>query len=124
MNSETKQNKKYVVMGIRSLDLHHKASIKYSPQISTRSERKNMCSITFYFTVIIAQKMKFSIKDFFSKSFLRIWSFLLKKSLMENFIFCPVVGIISYWTFTLPSSIPQKNYAEYERSKISYFINE
>ena len=35
--------------------------------------------------------MKFSIKDFFSKcdqirSFLRIWSHLLKKSLMENFI--------------------------------------
>ena len=36
--------------------------------------------------------MKFSIKDFFSKydqipSFLWIWSHLLKKSLMENFIF-------------------------------------
>ena len=43
----------------------------------------------------ITQKMKFSIKDFFSKfdqilSFLRIWSHLLKKSLMENFIFCVV----------------------------------
>ena len=41
------------------------------------------------------QKMKFLIKDFFNKcdqirSFLRIWSHLLKKSLMENFIFCPV----------------------------------
>ena len=35
-----------------------------------------------------AQKMKFSIKDFFNKSFLRIWSDLLKKSLMENLIFC------------------------------------
>ena len=40
-----------------------------------------------------AQKMKFTIKDFFSKcdeirSFHRIWSYLLKKSLMENFIFC------------------------------------
>ena len=39
--------------------------------------------------------MKFLIKDFFSKydqirSFLRIWSHLLKKSLMENFIFCAV----------------------------------
>ena len=39
-----------------------------------------------------AQKKKFSIKHFFSKydqirSFLRIWSHLLKKSLMENFIF-------------------------------------
>ena len=39
--------------------------------------------------------MKFSIKDFFSKcdqirSFLRIWSHLLKKSFMENFIFYAV----------------------------------
>ena len=39
-----------------------------------------------------AQKMKFSIKDFFSKcdklrNFLRIWSHILKKSLMEKFIF-------------------------------------
>ena len=44
---------------------------------------------------VTAQKMKFSIKDFFSKcyqirSFLRIWSHLLKKSLIENFIFCAV----------------------------------
>ena len=42
---------------------------------------------------ITAQKKKFSIKDFFSKcdqirSFLRIWSHLMKKFLMENFIFC------------------------------------
>ena len=41
------------------------------------------------------QKMKFSINDFFSKfdqinSFLWFWSHLLKKSLIENFIFCPV----------------------------------
>ena len=43
----------------------------------------------------IAQKMKFFMKDFFSKcdqirSYLQIWSHLLKKSLMENFIFCAV----------------------------------
>ena len=45
-----------------------------------------------------AQKIKFSIKDFFSKcvqirSFLRIWSHLLKKSLIDNFIFCAVKGL-------------------------------
>ena len=39
--------------------------------------------------------MKYSIKDFFRKcdqmrNILRIWSHLLKKSLMENFIFCAV----------------------------------
>ena len=47
--------------------------------------------------VTLHKKMKFSIKDFFSKydqirSYLRIWSHLLKKSLMENFIFCAVEG--------------------------------
>ena len=40
--------------------------------------------------------MKFSIKDFFSKyeqirSFLQIWSHLLERSIMENFIFCTVI---------------------------------
>ena len=44
--------------------------------------------------------MKFSIKDFLSKydqirSFQHIWSHLLKKSLMENFIFC-VVNVLQY----------------------------
>ena len=42
------------------------------------------------------QKMKFSIKDFFSKcyqmrNFLRIWSHLLKKSLIEILIFCELI---------------------------------
>ena len=41
--------------------------------------------------ISIAQKMNISIKDFFSKfdkirRKLRIWSHLVKKSLMENFI--------------------------------------
>ena len=54
---------------------------------------KNLAGI-FRFT---EQNMKFSIKDFFSKwhqnrSFLQIWSHLLKKSLMENFIFCAVLS--------------------------------
>ena len=40
-------------------------------------------------------KKKFNIKDFFIKydqihSFLQIWSHLLKKSLMENFVFSVV----------------------------------
>ena len=51
----------------------------------SRNEKQN-----YYCT-----KMKFSIKDFFSKcdqihSFLQIWSHLLKKPIMENFIFCAV----------------------------------
>ena len=54
-----------------------------------------------------AQKMKFSIKDFFSKCDqirrkLRILSHLLKKSLMENIIFYAVSVIFS----TLPKYEP------------------
>ena len=44
---------------------------------------------------ISLHKKKFSIKDFFTKcdqirSFLRTWSHLVKKSLMENLTFCAV----------------------------------
>ena len=45
---------------------------------------------------VTTQKMKFSVKDFFSKcdqirSFLWIWSPLFKKSLLEKFTFCAVL---------------------------------
>ena len=58
------------------------------------------CKYQFSF-LTTAQKMKFSIKDFFNKcdqirSFLQNWSNLLKKSLMENIIFC-AVKVISYF---------------------------
>ena len=44
---------------------------------------------------LVPNEMKFSIKDFLHKydqicRKLRIWVHLLKKSLMENFIFCAV----------------------------------
>ena len=46
--------------------------------------------------LILAQKMKFSITNFFStcariRRNLLIWSYLLKKSVMENFIFCAIL---------------------------------
>ena len=54
----------------------------------------------------------FSIKDFFSKcvsksSFIRIWSHLLKKSFMENFIFCEVNTSKRLWWFCDPKNIFQ-----------------
>ena len=54
--------------------------------------------LLFYPSASTAQKMKFSIKDFFSKydqirSFLRIWLHLPKKCLIENFVFCAVVRL-------------------------------
>ena len=52
----------------------------------------------FFLLSVTAQKVKFSIKGFFSKCDqirrkLRIWSHLLKKSLVENFLFCAVLDI-------------------------------
>ena len=52
-----------------------------------------------------SQKMKFSIKDFFSKCDqirrkVQIWSHLLHKSLMENFTFCAVfLSVIKKFAF-------------------------
>ena len=55
----------------------------------------NMYSCQYVYIYTLQKKMKLSIKDFFSKcdqicKKLWIWSNLLKKSLMENFIFCVV----------------------------------
>ena len=62
------------------------------------------------------KKMKFSIEDFFSKcdqirSFLQIWLHLLKKSFMENFIFCAVqYNFIRKWNvFALRNSNQSSN---------------
>ena len=51
---------------------------------------------------LTANKMKFSIKDFFIKCDqirrkLRIWLHLLKKSLMKFFIFCAISYVRSIW---------------------------
>ena len=58
-------------------------------------KRFHKCLLYILATDFTAHKMKFSIKDFFSKqdqicSFLRICAQLLKKSVMKNFIFCAV----------------------------------
>ena len=55
---------------------------------------------------IFAQRMKFSIKDFFNRcgqtrSFLWIWSDLLKKSLIVNLIFCAANVISSFCVWLL-----------------------
>ena len=54
------------------------------------------------FGIDTAQKMKFSIKDFFSKcdqirSFLGIWSHILKKFLLGNFIFLCSAKVSFLW---------------------------
>ena len=64
---------------------------------------------------LTAQKMKFAIKDFFSKCDqirrkLRIWSHLLKKSLMENFIFCAVLCIETQFLSLFPNIMKTANF--------------
>ena len=74
------------------------------------------------------KKMKFSIKAFFSKcnqirSFLRIWSHLLKKSLMENFIFCAVkTPGDTLWTYLI-TCIPLATFSELFQSHISIHLS-
>ena len=72
--------------------------------------KKNALQSNIFKRVFTAQKMKFSIKDFFSKcdqilSFLRIWSHLLKKPLMENFSFCTVIAVLLYLYMNLPVNL-------------------
>ena len=68
----------------------------YTCRATQKSRIVNAYTKVNYFGKFTAQKINFSIKDFFSKweqisMKPRIWSHLLKKSLMENFIFCAVV---------------------------------
>ena len=68
-------------------------TFKLRPVSAGYISRHIIKGIFSYFT---AQKMKFFIKDFFNKCDeirrkLRIWSHLLKKSIMENFILCAVL---------------------------------
>ena len=73
--------------------------------------------------------MKFSIKDFFNKCDqirrkLRIWSRLLKKSLMENFIFCAVVNSSNYrwvsWDLMEENTIITSSIIEIFNSKVNF----
>ena len=79
-------------------------SLKLSTEMSTLLKVKAFTSLNMLPRISTAQKMKFSIKDFFSKCDqirrkLRIWSHLLKKSLMEmeSFIFCSVKPVTNSW---------------------------
>ena len=73
--------------------------------------------LTLAFTLhVTAQKMQFSIKDSLRKfdqirSFQPIWSHLLKKSLMHNFIFCAVFHLNCHHQMILAKtySFTQKN---------------
>ena len=76
-------------------------SIRYHCQRSSPQQISDITSFQVP-SQITAQKMKFAIKDFFSKCdqiriFQRIWSHVQKKSLMEIFIFCAVNVVPFSW---------------------------
>ena len=80
-----KYNVKKKGLLVSQLDEHEKHRSSH-----LRSIIKKLCKLQ---TPNTTQKMKFSIKDFFSKCDqirrkLQIWSHLLKRYLFESFIFC------------------------------------
>ena len=80
----------------------HATVLLYPLKISSRKKWVNGLNDEIFTT----QKMKFSTKDFFSKcdqirKKLRVWSHLLKKSFMENLIFCEVLESFK-WTYNFP----------------------
>ena len=76
-----------------------------------------------------AQKMKFSMKNFFSKCDqirmkLRIWLDLLKNSLMENFIFCAVWDRRKWETYNTRNRFIHKllkSYLSYDNSLARFY---
>ena len=73
---------------------------KWAPSVKVLIVKFSKLYKTFLFsTFSLYKKMKFSIKDCFSKcdqsrKYLRIWSHLLKKSLTVNVIFCGVFYVV------------------------------
>ena len=75
----------------------------YDQYISTDGLTMGYTDYTWYNPLFTMHKKGFSIKDFFSKceqirSFPQIWSHLLKKSWLGNFIFCAVSVQIQWYT--------------------------
>ena len=66
--------------------------------------RKGNMICRFHLINTLNKKIKFSIKNFFSnyeqiRSSQRIWSHLLEKTIMENFIFCAVIFMVQFDTW-------------------------
>ena len=87
------------VYGFSLIRFFPREDVYDSAIIRANTCHRNPYASIFYAVYVTLQKMEFSIKDFFSKydqirRKLRIWSHFLKKSLLENFIFCAVWQLI------------------------------
>ena len=101
---------KLVTQRIKVTWVHFESCGSISYQLLTQKGKNTLSNLGTFVTLVhcsyTAQKMKFSVKDFFNKcdqicSFLRIWSHLLKKPLMENFIFCAVLMLDFFHEFKM-----------------------
>ena len=89
MNSLIKFNRSYIIEF--NLNFQKKNILLINSTFLSSWLLLHFIELLALFVTVTVQKMKLSIKDFFSKCDqirrkLRIWSHLLKKSLMENFI--------------------------------------
>ena len=83
------------VMFLSKCALCNSKKSRFIKEQETRGLFRNLMGIKIQILSDTAQKMEFSIKDFFSKCDqirrkLRTWSHFLEKFLMEYFIFCAV----------------------------------
>ena len=97
----------YITYGVKSPIKPHYIYITYGVKspIINRKEKKYQWKVNNLLKYFSAHKPKFSIKDFFSKCD-QILSFphSLKKSLIENFIFCAVFTPYDYIKWYFPAS--------------------
>ena len=94
-NPNVVKTKNGTVMFLSKCALCNSKKSRFIKEQETRGLFRNLMGIKIQILSDTAQKMEFSIKDFFSKCDqirrkLRTWSHFLEKFLMENFIFCAV----------------------------------
>ena len=101
---------------------------KHWRTITNRTKSESSWAIAI--KTVTAQKMKFSIKDFFSKCDqirrkLRIWSYLVKKSLMKNFILSAAcMCLFSFLELrSLDFSVKPCFYITFSNEKVRVFIS-
>ena len=100
-SQEQKKYKSQFVTYFVGFSVSHMASkifTCFQDHLKQKIVDKTRCKIPSGNHCQTTQKMKFSMKNFFRKceqicKKLRIWSHLLKKSLIENFLFCAVPSV-------------------------------
>ena len=110
----------WLTLGMPSVTWHLKLFVFQGKNVM--SSTANCTDLVIFSLIATAQKMKFSIKYFFSKCDqirweIKTWSHLLKKSLMENFILCAVKYILKTSSFFEDSASFKTLFSFFKRMK-------